>query len=199
MLLLTILCILLTWWIGHCLQLISIHSFARHFVGLVAKHRARKSAHTYLNRPISILAIISQNFESEASTDDRQLPPPVSKFPLSLSLFLVSSFFLSIHQFRKSFVAASSISKQRSSVELSRSQAVALRFEKCRGLCRCEDRERKKSNSERIASLTRFRIHMFSFPFERDFDQWIFSRHQPRCLVTHARKLSPISGKLIIK
>lgn len=89
------------------------------------------------------------------------------QFPsfLSLSLFLVSSFLLSIHQFRKSFVAASSISKQRSSVELSRSQAVALRFEKCRGLCRCEDRERKKSNSERIASLTRFRIHMFSFSF----------------------------------
>lgn len=99
MLLLTILCILLTWWIGHCLQLISIHSFARHFVGLVAKHRARKSAHTYLNRPISILAIISQNFESEAwrrmiASFHRQFPSFLS---LSLSFSFLPSFFLSIN------------------------------------------------------------------------------------------------------
>lgn len=122
MLLLTILCILLTWWIGHCLQLISIHSFARHFVALVAKHRARKSAHTYFNRPISILDNFAKFRERR---DDRQLPPSLSKFPLSLSLshFFLPSFFLSINFGRVSSQL------RRSSVELSRS--VALRLEKC--------------------------------------------------------------------
>lgn len=180
MLLLTILCILLTWWIGHCLQLISIHSFARHFVALVAKHRARKSAHTYFNRPISILDNFAKFRERR---DDRQLPPSLSKFPLSLSLSLISSFLLSFYpsiseEFRRSFVDRLHYDSKSVTVSLQRS--------------------REERNSERIASLASvFGYAVFSFSFSLSNEISISEFFHATNRDDARGKI--IAGKLIIK
>lgn len=182
-----ILCILLTWWIGHCLQLISIHSFARHFVALVAKHRARKSAHTYFNRPISILDNFAKFRERR---DDRQLPPSLSKFPLSLSLSLISSFLLSFYpsiseEFRRSFVDRAWNFLDRLHYD-SKSVTVSLQ------------RSREERNSERIASLASvFGYAVFSFSFSLSNEISISEFFHATNRDDARGKI--IAGKLIIK
>lgn len=176
MLLLTILCILLTWWIGHCLQLISIHSFARHFVALVAKHRARKSAHTYFNRPISNSSIISQNFQNEPSCFEIS--------PLSLSLL---SLFLYIPTEISEEDREDAIERRsRNSWNFLDRSACIIAFKNCDGRLVINAREQRKFHGIARFSNTkiRFPLLFFFFSFTNLESNRIFSRHRDSRFVT---------------
>lgn len=173
MLLLTILCILLTWWIGHCLQLISIHSFARHFVALVAKHRARKSAHTYFNRPISNSSIISQNFQNEPSCFEIS--------PLSLSLS-----FLSFYPFQQKFgkkIEKTQLKEDRAT-RGTFSIAALIAFKNCDGRLVINAREQRKFHGIARFSNTKIRFPLLFFFFPSRISNRIEYFHVTAILVS---------------
>lgn len=175
MLLLTILCILLTWWIGHCLQLISIHSFARHFVALVAKHRARKSAHTYFNRPISNSSIISQNFQNEPSCFEISPPPSLSL----LSLFLYIPTEIS-EEDREDAIER----RSRNSWNFLDRSACIIAFKNCDGRLVINAREQRKFHGIARFSNTKIRFPLLFFFFPSRISNRIEYFHVTAILVS---------------